>query len=80
MQTDKTRVVILTEGLRIEGDIGLLPGVRLTDYMTESKIFLAVSNVTVSDHNGHQQLSGPLINVHRDKIVVIMPVAEAEDL
>ncbi len=80
MQKDKTRVVILTEGLRIEGDIGLLPGVRLTDYMTEAKLFIAVSIVTVTDHNGKQQLSGPLINVHRDKIDVVMPVAEEGDL
>ena len=80
MLKDKSRVVILTEGLRIEGDIGLLPGVRLTDYMTEAKIFLAVSNVTVTDHNGNQRLSGSLINVHRDKIDVIMPVAEEDDL
>jgi hypothetical protein len=80
MQKDKTRVVIMTEGLRIEGDIGLLPGVRLTDYMTEAKIFLAVSNVTVADHNGNHRLSGPLINVHRDKIDVIMPVAEEDDM
>jgi hypothetical protein len=79
MQKDKTRVVILTESLRIEGDIGLLPGVRLTDYMTESKIFLAVSNVTVTDHNDNLRLSGSIINVHRDKIVVIKPVAEEDD-
>ena len=80
MQRDKTRVVILTESLRIEGDIGLLPGVRLTDYMTEAKIFMAVSNVKVTDHNGNLRLSGSIINVNRDSIVVIKPVAEEDDL
>jgi hypothetical protein len=79
MQMDKTRVVILTERLRIEGEIGLLPGVRLTDYMTEAKMFIAVSNVTVTDFDGNKRLRGTLLNVHRDKINVIMPVAASDE-
>lgn len=79
MQKDTTRVVIMTESLRIEGDIGLLPGVRLTDYMTKASIFIAVTNVTVADYNGNQRLSAPFINVHRDKINLVMPLAEQSD-
>ena len=79
MSTDKTRVIILTESLKIEGDIGLLPGVRLTDYMIEAAVFIAVTNVTVTDYEGNTKLSGPLINVHRDRVNVIMPVYEVDD-
>jgi hypothetical protein len=80
MHKDKTRVVIFTESLRIEGDIGLLPGVRLTDYMGKANLFIAVSKVTVTDHEGNPRLSGPFLNVHRDKIEVIMPICEEDGL
>ena len=36
----KTRVTILTSTYRIKGNIDLLPGARVTDYMAEAKAFL----------------------------------------
>ena len=41
---NKTRVTILTGTYRIKGNIDLLPGARVTDYMSEAKGFIAVTD------------------------------------
>ena len=37
-------IVILTDTLRIEGTLGIFSGVRLTDYMNESKPFIPITD------------------------------------
>jgi hypothetical protein len=48
--TDKTRVIILTGHYRIVGHISVLPEARVTDYICESKEFIAVTDAEVWDH------------------------------
>jgi hypothetical protein len=48
--------------------------------MGKANLFIAVSKVTVTDHEGNPRLSGPFLNVHRDKIEVIMPICEEDGL
>ena len=70
-----TKVTILTSTYRIRGYIDLVPGARITDYMTEAKDFIAVTNAEVWELTvgGRQVTSAPFINVSRDHIEVILP-------
>ena len=73
-ETNKEIVLILTKYLRITGNIGLLPGVRLTDFMNETKDFLAVTEAEVLDRaSGNKVLAGGFLNVQRSHIEVVIP-------
>jgi len=69
----KTRVTILTANYRIKGNINLLPGARVTDYMTEAKGFIAVTDAEVWEVVGRLVFTAPFINVNRDHIQIIAP-------
>ena len=69
----KTRVTILTSTYRIKGNIDLLPGARVTDYMAEAKGFIAVTNAEVWEVVGRQVFTAPFLNVNRDHIEIIAP-------
>lgn len=74
MNTESTtRVVILTGHYRIVGDIGLLPGARVTDYLAESKEFFAVTDAEVWDLNGRKITAASFMNINRDHVEIIMP-------
>ncbi|MDP2810670.1 MAG: hypothetical protein Q8O34_11030 [Rhodocyclaceae bacterium] len=70
---NKTRVTILTGSYRITGYIDLLPGARVTDFMLESKEFVAVMEAEVceTDLAGRQLLSVPFVDVNRNQIQII---------
>jgi len=68
-----TRVIILTGHYRIVGDIDLLPGARVTDYLAEAREFFAVTNAEVWDLNGRKISAGAFMNVNRNRIEVMMP-------
>lgn len=69
----KTRVTILTSTYRIKGNIDLLPGARVTDYMAEAKAFIAVTDAEVWEIVGRQVFTAPFLNVNRDHIEIIAP-------
>ena len=75
MATDegKTKITILTGTYRIKGHIDLLPGARVTDYMSEAKGFIAVTDAEVWEVVGRQVFTAPFINVNRDQIEIIAP-------
>ena len=77
MTTDNTRtkVTILTGTYRVKGYIELLPGARLTDYLVESKDFIAVTDVEVWELGNRHVLNAPFINVSRDQIQIVTPEA-----
>jgi len=70
-----TKVTILTGSYRIKGYLDLVPGARLTDYMTEAKAFIAVTNAEVYEAvlGGRQVLSAAFINVSRDHVQIVTP-------
>ena len=72
---EKTKVTILTSTYRIRGYVELLPGARITDFMTESRDFIAVVNAEVWELQvgGRMVLSAPFINVSRQHIEIILP-------
>ena len=71
----RTKVTIFTGSYRIKGFIDLLPGSRVTDFMTGSKEFIAVTDAEVFELEigGRQLMSAQFINVSRDHIQVIAP-------
>jgi hypothetical protein len=71
--TDKTRVIILTGHYRIVGHISVLPEARVTDYICESKEFIAVTDAEVWDHGQRKVASSRFMNINRDQIEIIMP-------
>jgi predicted naringenin-chalcone synthase len=72
---ERTKVTILTSTYRIRGYIELLPGARISDFMAESRDFIAVTNAEVWElHPGGRQVAAAsFINVSRDHIEVILP-------
>lgn len=75
MTTDdnKTKVTILTGTYRVKGYIELLPGARVTDYLVESKDFIAVTDAEVWELGNRHVLNAPFINVARDHIQIVTP-------
>jgi hypothetical protein len=71
----RTRVTIFTGSYRIKGFIDLIPGARVTDFMAESKLFIAVTEAEVweLEVGGRQLMSAPFLNVNREHIQVIAP-------
>lgn len=74
MGAKKTRVLLLTRDYRIEGEIDLIQGARITDYMNGVQRFMVVTDVRVTDHNGKEVYNGDFVNVHVAKIDVVIPV------
>lgn len=70
---DKVQVIILTDRYRIKGFIAHFSNVRLTDYVIESKSFIAVTEAEVTDIDGNKIFTSPFLNVRRDSIEIIAP-------
>ena len=70
---DKMKVRIFTGNYQITGVIELFQRARLTDYLTEAKTFIAVTQAEVLDRDNHKILKAPFLNVHRDNIEIILP-------
>ena len=71
--TTRSRIVILTGTYRIKGEIELVAGARVTDYMVETKSFFAVTNAEVWGLDGRKILTAPFINVSRTHVMVVAP-------
>ena len=68
-------VVIFTESYKIEGEIHLIEGERITDFVrTVDSTFLPITNVTLSTvKNGQFLYKTEFLSLNRDKISIIMP-------
>jgi len=70
---NKTKLTILTGTYRIKGHVELTPGARVTDYLVESKEFIAVTDAEVWEIAGRHVMSTPFLNVSRNHIEVVIP-------
>ena len=70
-----TKVTIFTSSYRVRGYIDLVPGARITDFMAESRDFIAVTKAEVWElqPGGRQVAAAPFLNVSRDHIEIILP-------
>ena len=69
----KTKVVALTGNYRIMGYIDLLPGSRVTDFLSESRDFIALTEAEVWDLGGRRLFASGFMSIHRNQIELIMP-------
>ena len=72
---DRTKVTIFTSTYRVRGFIELVPGARISDFMAESRDFIAVTNAEVWElqPGGRQVASAAFLNVSRFHIEIILP-------
>jgi hypothetical protein len=72
---EKQKVIIFTNHFEIKGYISIYQGVRLTDYMNESKLFISVTDAEVRhhQHNGKTVMKTTFLNVRKDDIEIIVP-------
>jgi hypothetical protein len=68
-----TAVVIYTDQFRIAGRIELLPGARLTDFIRNAADFIAVTDAQVADGEGKPMFSAAFLDVHKDRIELVVP-------
>lgn len=71
--TGKQKVIIFTRQFEINGNLNIYQGVRLTDYMNESKSFISVTDVDVKRKTGEVLLKAAFLNVRKDEIEMIVP-------
>jgi hypothetical protein len=69
----KVRVFAMVEGWRIEGDLHVLDGSRLTDSInSKTKDFLAVTDATIFDAtSGARLFETPFLALNRDSISML---------
>jgi len=70
---NKTKLTILTGTYRIKGHVELTPGARVTDFLVESKEFIAVTDAEVWEIAGRHVMNTPFLNVSRNHIEVVIP-------
>lgn len=72
---DKVRVVVLTERFRMEGEMHVLAGSRLTDALnSKAKDFIAITNVEVySLSDGLLAYEPEYVAINREAVVAIFP-------
>ena len=70
---NKTKVTILTGTYRIKGHIELTLGARVTDYLVESKEFIAVTDADIWELAGRHVMHTLFLNVSRQHIEIVIP-------
>jgi hypothetical protein len=71
-EMNRTKVTILTATYRIKGYIDLVSGARVTDYMVDSKEFIAVTDAEVREGD-RLVMHTAFLNVSRQHIQIISP-------
>ena len=69
-----TKLTVFANGYRINGFGSVLPGARVTDYMNDSKKFIALTEAAVWDiKDGRRLLSAPFLNINRGNVEFVVP-------
>ncbi len=72
---EKRRVIILTNSVRIEGEMHLVSGTRLTDIVNvKTKDFFPITNAKVFADSGEAMYDLDYLAVNRETIVAIFPI------
>jgi len=70
----RRKITVLGHGLKIRGEGNLPAGARITDYLNESKAFIALTNAEVWDTAaGRKLVSSPFMNVSRSCVEIVIP-------
>jgi hypothetical protein len=78
---EKIRVMIYTARYRVEADLHIIPGSRLTDIMNvKSKDFLPLTNVKILSSDEDEILQeASYAAILRDSIIIISPVSDLDE-
>lgn len=75
---EQIKVVILTDSYRIEGEMYLVAGSRLTDSVNvKTKDFFPITNAKIFSKSGDILYSLGYVAVNRDVIMAIFPTEDA---
>ncbi len=69
----RTKVIIYTSQYKITGHIDLLPNARLTDFMLDSRHFIAVTDAEIFSLSNHAILKTAFCDINKDHIMIITP-------
>jgi hypothetical protein len=72
-EEERTKVIIFTSCYRITGEIALVKGARLTDYIKSAESFTALTRAEVTDLEGNSVFKASFLDVNRDRIEIIAP-------
>jgi hypothetical protein len=70
---ERTKVIIYTDQYRIMGHIDLLPSARLTDFMLDTRHFIAVTNAKIYSLDGKAILNTAFCDINKNHIIIITP-------
>lgn len=73
---DETRrkVTVLTNGYQIMGECSVLPGARVTDYLNDSRDFIALTNASVWHvADARKMMNAAFLNLNRGNVEIIVP-------
>jgi hypothetical protein len=73
-----TEIVAFTEHYRVQGQIALVPGARLTDFIRDPAKFIAVTAAIVSDREGKELFRCSFLDLGKDHIELILPAGTME--
>lgn len=69
----KQKFRIFTRQFDLVGNLHIYSGVRLTDYMNESKEFIAVTDVEIRRPGNETFMNAKFLSVRKDEIEIILP-------
>lgn len=69
----KQKMRIFTRQFEIVGDLHIYSGVRLTDFMNESKDFISITDAEVHRPADGAVISTKFLNVRKHEIEIIVP-------
>lgn len=81
-QKDKMKVVVCTSLYKVEGEMYLLPGSRLTDIVNvkTGKDFIPITNAKIIDANNKVLYMVDFVSINRDAMIMIFPLEEEKKL
>ena len=70
----RRKLTVLANGFRIQGEGTMLPGARVSDYLNNSRAFLALTNADVWHvTDGRKLVTTSFLNINLDSIEVVIP-------
>lgn len=77
-QKDKMKVVVCTSIYKVEGEMYLLPGSRLTDIVNvkTGKDFIPITSAKIMDLKGNVIHTVDFVSINRESIIMIFPLEE----
>ena len=77
---DEVAVILQTIMGRIEGNLFVMAGTRLTDEINNTEQFIAVTNAKIFNLKGECDYFTHFVNVNREHIIWLIPQSEIKEV